>query len=235
MMNANLVRATHIMTKALFNRPAATVNLIGGRLCLDFINSVGARRRGLAGEMIIRDEKLHDCLDLLAWAEHAGAINNREARVLLRQASRDPSRALRVFRLAIRLRESLYSLFKAIVSGRPVPDADLTILNQELQLARRRKRIARGKDCAFDWQWSETTPSLDKILSLLSDSAAELLTRGDLSRLTVCGGDDCGWIFEDTSRNRSRHWCDVRDCGNRERVRRFRSRQQKRSQSHSSV
>src|SRR5215471_5373336 len=220
MMKANSGARGHTMTNALVSRPAATINLIGGRLCLDFVNSVGARRRGPGGEMIIRDEKLHDYLDLLAWARHAGGLDDREANILTRQASRDPSRARHVFRLALRLRESLYSVFRAIVSGEPAPEHELTVLNEELQLAQRVKRIAKGKDRPFEWQWAEKTPALDKILSLVSDSAAELLTGGDLSRLTVCGGDDCGWIFEDTSRNRSRHWCDVRDCGNRDRVRR---------------
>jgi predicted RNA-binding Zn ribbon-like protein len=40
-----------------------------------------------------------------------------------------------------------------------------------------------------------------------------------------CGGESCGWLFLDTSRNRSRQWCDMRDCGNLAKVRRFRERQ----------
>jgi predicted RNA-binding Zn ribbon-like protein len=35
-------------------------------------------------------------------------------------------------------------------------------------------------------------------------------------------------MFLDTSRNRSRHWCDMKDCGNRAKVSRFRQRQQQR-------
>ncbi|MGA2590961.1 MAG: CGNR zinc finger domain-containing protein [Bryobacteraceae bacterium] len=34
----------------------------------------------------------------------------------------------------------------------------------------------------------------------------------------------CGWMFLDTTRNRSRQWCDMRDCGNRAKVRRFREK-----------
>jgi predicted RNA-binding Zn ribbon-like protein len=58
----------------------------------------------------------------------------------------------------------------------------------------------------------------------IADSAAEFLTTGDLTRLRECSGEDCGWLFEDTSKNRSRQWCDMRDCGNLAKVRRFRTR-----------
>jgi predicted RNA-binding Zn ribbon-like protein len=62
------------------------------------------------------------------------------------------------------------------------------------------------------------------MLWLIADSAAEMLTTGDLSRLKQCPGDDCGWLFEDTSKNRRRQWCDMQACGNLAKVRRFRSR-----------
>jgi len=56
------------MPTLLEGRPAGAVNLVAGRLCLDFVNSVGARRVSTSGEVTIRDEKLSDYLDLLAWA-----------------------------------------------------------------------------------------------------------------------------------------------------------------------
>ncbi|MGI8786895.1 MAG: CGNR zinc finger domain-containing protein [Pyrinomonadaceae bacterium] len=55
----------------------------------------------------------------------------------------------------------------------------------------------------------------------ISESAAAVLTTGDLTRVRQCGGDCC-WMFLDTSRNRSRQWCDMKDCGNLAKVRRFR-------------
>ena len=208
----------------LHERPASKINLIGGRLCLDFVNSMGARRTGPAGEMVIRDEKLNDYLDLVAWARHAGALTEAEAKALTKEALKHPSDAARVLRISLRLREALYSVLKQIVTGRSTDRHDLAVLNEELQVAQGSRQITATSN-GFEWTWNTSRPSLDKILWLVSDSAAELLTTGDLSRLRQCGGDDCGWIFEDGTRNRSRHWCDMRDCGNRDRVRRFRSRQ----------
>jgi predicted RNA-binding Zn ribbon-like protein len=65
----------------------------------------------------------------------------------------------------------------------------------------------------------------DTILMAVADSAAELLTSDSLPRVRQCGGLNCGWLFLDTTRNRSRRWCDMKDCGNRAKVRRYRQRQ----------
>jgi predicted RNA-binding Zn ribbon-like protein len=43
-------------------------------------------------------------------------------------------------------------------------------------------------------------------------------------RLKRCENDQCGWLFLDHSKNRSRQWCESGSCGNRQRVRRFRHR-----------
>jgi predicted RNA-binding Zn ribbon-like protein len=43
-------------------------------------------------------------------------------------------------------------------------------------------------------------------------------------RLKICPADDCQWAFYDTSRNRSRRWCSMEVCGNRAKVRAYRSR-----------
>src|ERR687898_229480 len=56
-----------------------------------------------------------------------------------------------------------------------------------------------------------------------SDLSA-LLTSPKLGRVKLCAGEGCGWVFLDESRNGSRRWCDSRDCGNRERVRRHLAR-----------
>lgn len=215
--------------KRLRERPAGSANLIGGRLCLDFVNTMGARRTGPSGEMVIRDEKLNDYFDVIAWAEHAEALGQSEVAALLKEASRHPGKATGVLRLALRLREALYRIFKAILLGRATEPNDLAVLNEVLRRARGIRQIATSTS-GFAWGWSKMRAGLEKIQWLVGESAAELLTRGDLSRLRQCDGDDCGWIFEDRTRNRSRHWCDTSDCGNRDRVRRFRQRQTARRQ-----
>jgi len=46
-----------------------------------------------------------------------------------------------------------------------------------------------------------------------AQSALRLLTEAESARLKICG--HCGWLFLDRSRNRSRAWCDMAVCGNR--------------------
>ncbi len=213
----------------LSERPAATAKLVGGRLCLDFVNSVGGRRPASAsmkeGEAayLVREDKLNDYGDLLAWSQYAGLLSEGEMQKLFRASRQWQIEAAAVFARAIELREAIYRLCKAILSKTLPRQSDLERLNQELAIAHGRVRLALGEG-NFVWEWTDSRSALDRMLWLIADSAAELLTTGDLTRLRECGGEDCGWLFEDTSKNRSRQWCDMRDCGNLAKVRRFRTR-----------
>jgi predicted RNA-binding Zn ribbon-like protein len=62
--------------------------------------------------------------------------------------------------------------------------------------------------------------STDRILAALAEAMAD----GSWSRLKACRSGTCQFAFIDTARNRSRQWCDMAVCGNREKARRFRSR-----------
>lgn len=192
---------------------------VGGRLCLDFINTVGGR----AGASCLRD-KLVDYSNLLDWSRLAGIANPTEFRTLASRAAAHREEADATLSRAVLLRETLYRIFKAAAEGRRPRSADLHVLTQELRLARAHERLTHAGG-AFGWTWDDNI-ALDRILWPVSLSAADLLSSGDLSRLRQCGGHDCGWLFLDTSRNRSRHWCDMKDCGNRAKVSRFRQRHQ---------
>ena len=49
---------------------------------------------------------------------------------------------------------------------------------------------------------------------------------GSWERVKACAADDCRWAFYDRSRNRSARWCDMAVCGNRTKVRAYRSKRQ---------
>jgi predicted RNA-binding Zn ribbon-like protein len=61
-------------------------------------------------------------------------------------------------------------------------------------------------------------------VALVLASVAEAMADGTWPRLKACRSDSCQWAFVDGARNRSRQWCDMSVCGNREKARRFRSR-----------
>ncbi len=66
---------------------------------------------------------------------------------------------------------------------------------------------------------------VDGALGRLLAIVARAMDDGTWPRLKVCLADTCQWAFYDTSRNRSAVWCDMRVCGNRQKVRSFRERQ----------
>ena len=55
-------------------------------------------------------------------------------------------------------------------------------------------------------------------------TVAELAPTDEWKRLKGCRDDDCRVAFYDKSRNRSRAWCSMEVCGNREKARSFRER-----------
>ena len=61
-------------------------------------------------------------------------------------------------------------------------------------------------------------------LAAVVAAAARARITGSWPRLKICPADDCRWAFYDASRNRSRRWCSMDVCGNRNKVRAFRDR-----------
>jgi predicted RNA-binding Zn ribbon-like protein len=217
--------------------PVTLWKLIGGRLCLDFVNTVGGRvsdrqrygpssagaRRGRDyADAVVRD-KLPRYSDLLAWAKSAGALTHRESLQLGRRAAGDPQTAASVFERAIRLRAALYRIFKSVVENWAPEPAAMQILQRELSIVRAHERLAYVAG-AFVWTWDGPARSLDRVLWPVARSAAELLASNSLAMLRQCAGDECGWMFLDSSRNHNRQWCDMKDCGNRAKVKKFRQR-----------
>ncbi|GHG18265.1 MULTISPECIES: CGNR zinc finger domain-containing protein [Amycolatopsis] len=64
----------------------------------------------------------------------------------------------------------------------------------------------------------------DDVVGAVFAACARLVVRGDWIRLKICPADTCLWAFYDESRNRSRTWCSMRVCGNREKARGWRAR-----------
>ena len=61
--------------------------------------------------------------------------------------------------------------------------------------------------------------ALDRGLGIVLAQAAEAIATGTWARLKVCPGEDCGWVFYDSSRNRSGRWCSMAVCGGRAKAR----------------
>jgi predicted RNA-binding Zn ribbon-like protein len=200
---------------------AATLKLLGGRLSLDFANTADWHASDHPVEF------LTSYSDLVTWSQHVGTLTDHQAQRLLKKAARRPEDATAVLERAIALREAIYRMFTAISHGRPPQAADLATFNAELSEALAQSRIIstlrQAQDTAvggFAWDWAGAEGALDQMLWPVVHDAAGLLTSEDLDRVGQCADDRCGWLFLDTSRNRSRRWCSMEDCGNRAKARR---------------
>jgi predicted RNA-binding Zn ribbon-like protein len=74
------------------------------------------------------------------------------------------------------------------------------------------------------WSWRESGDSLDSPLWPVVWSAAMLLVSEEVGRIRICGGQDCGWVYVDRSRNGLRRWCCMQTCGTQAKSRRRRER-----------
>jgi predicted RNA-binding Zn ribbon-like protein len=195
--------------------------LRGGVVCLDFVNTVGSRLTDRSREYLRSYE------DLLEWSRQAGLLALEEAEGLSRQATLDPEGAQKTLARALALREEIHRLISAHIAGESQDENDPSALNRELSIALSHLRVMPA-DGAYVWGWDRSGDDggalLDSPLWPVAQSAAELLTSPKLNRVKLCAGEGCGWVFLDESRNNSRRWCDSRDCGNRERVRRHLAR-----------
>jgi predicted RNA-binding Zn ribbon-like protein len=193
--------------------------LSGGELCLDFANTVDSRPTEEPREL------LSDYSNLVQWSAQAGAITPRAAKRLDREADRQRGLATAVLRRARTLREAIFRVFSAVAFGTTPPNAALDVLNRHLPAVLKHLRVMRdGAD--YRWEW-EREDALDHMLWPVLRSAAELLTSDRLDRVRVCSADDCDWLFLDQSKNRTRRWCDMTVCGNRNKVRQFRRAQRR--------
>lgn len=191
-------------------------------VCLDFANTVDRRPT----EAPI--DRLSGYADLAVWAARAGLVSAREARVLAERARRQPAATADVMRRAARLREAIYRVISAVAARRPPRPADLEVINAAVAGAHAGSRIVlRG--AGFARQWAGDRWALDRMLWPVAQSVGDLLTSAGLIAVRECAAPDCGRLFVDTSRNRTRRWCDMRACGNRAKLRRFYARRRKTS------
>ena len=170
--------------------------LIGGQLCLDFANTVKWRLSGSPRELLETYE------DLAAWGRLAGLISSADIGKMERLARERPKLAGKSLQKTLSLRDAIFSIFHAVASAREPEKEDLGILNRYLAQAMSRSNVIISRK-KFSWEFMYGPDPLSRIVWPVVSSAAELLVSENLDRLKVCSEKECGFLFMDTSRNRS--------------------------------
>jgi predicted RNA-binding Zn ribbon-like protein len=197
---------------------AGTLDLVGGELAWDFTNTSSGR--GSAAHQ----EHLRDFETLMRWVEHARVMPPTDCAHASAELTGHPRRSRRIFERAIQMRELIWTIGTALAEQRPVSGKLLASLSathaENLGHAEMKMRLG-----SYIWVWDPRRDIQAAILGPITLSALTLVMEKDLLRTRRCAGQDCGWLFFDTTKNNRRRWCDMRVCGNRAKVRAVRNRQ----------
>jgi predicted RNA-binding Zn ribbon-like protein len=170
------------------------VPLVGGDLALDFVNTAEGRGGPLAGDALTA------AAELARWGQRVGLLEQRV-----------PERDAGELARAIEARELLYALFAAQAQRRPVAPhllASLGALAAEAYAAGALESVPEG---GVRWSWDPSALSTVRHAAVIS--AVDLLAGGRSERLKQCPGDNCGWLFLDTTKRGNRRWCSMSTCG----------------------
>lgn len=177
---------------------------VAGRLCLDFCNTLS--RGAGAGPR----DRIGSAADFSAWAKRLGWDS-------VPPPGPEALHGLRDFRAA------LLAIVDATVENTVQAPQNLQVLAGEIAALRRSERLVSTANGRILLAENAENP-VEKLRHAIARDAADLLLGPDRERIKRCPGHDCRWVFFDASKNLSRRWCAMEDCGARDKVRRFRRR-----------
>ncbi len=191
--------------------------LSGGHPALDLVNTVESRGEGW------RPDLLRSYDDVVVLAQRTGLLDEVQAGELGVLAKSNPERAAAALEDVVRLREAIYAIFASEDADQPYPVEAFEIAHHIAKRARARQVLTETAD-GFRWRLPLT--DLNDLAGLFAAAAADLITGRNHRRLVrECKGDNCGWLFLDTSKSGRRLWCSEATCGTHARVKRFRKKQ----------
>src|SRR5712691_12943878 len=234
----------------LRSEPDYRFDFCGGQLAIDFTNTVGSRG-GAPEEHLRTFGDLVAWAEARGVLPRAGATHlRREAAERPTAARAALGRALELREALYRVIEAAAATGRPAPADLAIVNAQVRETFSRMRLSGRRtrsvsencehapanedSRTARpssrgGSRRSFVTRLELTTEDAgteyvaDPILTPVVRAAVELLTSADITRVRTCADGACAWLFLDTTRSRTRRWCDMKSCGNRSKVRRFRA------------
>lgn len=190
----------------------------GGRLCLDFVNTVNCRSKPATKDYI------PDMAALLGWCSQLTVFDAETLTRLQTMAEKNAPVAKAAHARATRFRETLFAIFQNTIIGEDPPKDALGALGELVSAGRQRQCLKKVAE-RFVWSWEKSRLDLDAPLLAVALSAEAMLIDGDLQRLKACPGPEgCGWLFYDETKNASRRWCSMEHCGGAAKARRHAAR-----------
>ena len=201
------------------NTLRAATQFFGGRVCLDFANTLDWRTSGDPQELI------PDYDTFIAWSVRRSTVSAKTANRLRSHARANPAAVAVAMAGAFSLRAEIWKIAERLIEKRPI---DLDIVNAMVApLPRQPRLLGQTGTYLHDLPGDDLSAPLWPVLWSLT----AVLTSEDAMRFGCCHAGGCGWFYVDESPNRTRMWCSSEVCGNRERARRAYARRSKPKQS----
>lgn len=190
---------------------------VGGDVALDLANTIDFRGTPSAVDHIASFD------GLLAWSAKARTLDPAAIAIFRDDAGNDGTMAERVIADVGRLRAAIFQIGSAAAAGAHPAENELATLHEFAHATLRVGRLAPVGDgkLVIDFHRGGVHAA---ILGPLAWAAVGLFTGDRPGRLKQCPPDDCRWLFLDQTKNRSRRWCEMATCGNRDKAARHRKR-----------
>lgn len=184
--------------------------IIGGNLALDFANTVDDP------DGPARYDHANSWADLLDWSIRIKAVSPGHATRLDQVVSTGSKRT--TVRRAVELRQAITLLFGGYADGEPHHAEHWLALRPFTADAFAHATLhAPGTGLArLSWPAAEDPADLWRPIAV---AATDLLRSNDFYRIKRCA--QCPWLFVDHSRNHSRRWCSMDNCGTAVKMQRY--------------
>lgn len=122
------------------------------------------------------------------------------------------------------LRESIHAAATAAATQSPLPKSAIQVIND----CSTQGRAAAILTPEGNRQWRLSSASrVEDALGVIAADAIGIIAGERDGKLALCASPTCQAAFFDTSQSRTRRWCDMNTCGNREKKARFIANQRK--------
>jgi predicted RNA-binding Zn ribbon-like protein len=191
------------------SRPVAAIRLDGGRLCLDFVNTIHDRYALEPEDYICQPERF------IEWCVRAGALRSGE-HIAAPEGAGQRAALMRKVRT---LRHHLHALLASRIDGGPPPADAVQCLDQWLH----RTWASQLLESDGQMHWRDDAYNVLLPLKRIALDTLDLISDPSVSQLRRCANtSSCGWLFLDTSKNQRRRWCAMETCGTLVKMKRYR-------------
>jgi predicted RNA-binding Zn ribbon-like protein len=226
--------------------PLDDLRIVGGNLALDFVNTRSGPRGGPADT-----EWLSSYADFAAWSRRPGVAGLDAAGPAPRPtapaagapaagapaagapaagapaagapaAGAPAAETVAAFARVQASRDDIDEIFRALAEGAAPPDPALRRLQLAYLEALARGRLAADAE-GYSWAWGSGGDLLAPLWPIVA-AAVELLTArpaGQVKPGQVKPCQACRFLFIDQSKNGSRRWCSMEDCGKAAKIARY--------------